>query len=970
VGLRSGSLQEVPLEAAASVRTGFDLTRIARLLLGLTRAKQSSTGLRSSRSNPALPPARLRAAAVAAFQVGCADRNPAGAPPPAAVLSGIPADRRRAATRPVSRRWLAAAAVLILVAAPAAAQAPPAGRLLVTVIDPSGAVIPNAAVTIAGEDAATRGAGPRPAVTSAAGVATMADLPAGRYTIEASFPGFETVTVHGIRVRSGDTRRTVTLPIRKVAEDVTVGRDKRSSALDPRGDAFSTVLTREQIDALPDDPDEMAKVLQAMAPPGSTIRVDGFTGGKLPPKSQIRSIRLPNMDMMAAENHGGLTGALFIDVMTQPGSGPLRGTVDFTFRDAALDARNPFTPVKPDAGLRQGGASASGTVVPGRSSFSVSAQRASQFDSGSILAALPGSTLAGPVRRPSDRLAVNALFDQALPAGHMLRASFGRTSASHQNLGVGGYDLPDRAYATSGADGQVRLSENGPVGRRFFLDSRLQVHWSDTTAVSAVEAPAIEVLDAFTSGGAQQAGGHHEVDFTASSDLDYVRGHHAFRAGVLIEGGRYRSDARANYLGTYTFASLADFEAGRPSNFTERLGDPAVRYTNLQTGVYGEDNWRVSKSVMFSAGLRFEAQTIVPHGSGFSPRLSLTWAPFAGGGTVLRAGWGRFTDWLDTATYEQTLVVDGTRQQEINIVDPAYPEPGASGSVLTPNRYAIDPGLALPASQAVTAGVQQTIARSWRMSAALTVRRGAHLLRGRNLNTPIGGVRPDPRFGNVVDVTGDAGMRSTTLSVGTTFIVPDRRRLLLAASYALTSSETDTTGPLSLSANGDTLSTEWGPSLPRHRFAALFSLQPLGGLSVNLTARAQSGTPYTITTGQDGNGDGVFNDRPSGVARNSARTAPQWDLGLRVSYAIGFGPPASQAGGQRVTVMMGGGGVQGGFSGGGERRYRIEFYAAADNVTDHHNLIGYSGVETSPFFGQPTSVLNPRRIELGVRFAF
>ena len=68
------------------------------------------------------------------------------------------------------------------------------------------------------------------------------------------------------------------------------------------------MLTREQIDALPDDPDEMEAVLKAMAPPGSTIRVDGFTGGKLPPKSQIRSIRLPRMDMFAAQNHGGMSG--------------------------------------------------------------------------------------------------------------------------------------------------------------------------------------------------------------------------------------------------------------------------------------------------------------------------------------------------------------------------------------------------------------------------------------------------------------------------------------------------------------------------------------------------------------------------------------------------------------------------------------------------------------------------------------
>jgi hypothetical protein len=32
--------------------------------------------------------------------------------------------------------------------------------------------------------------------------------------------------------------------------------------------------------------------------------------------------------------------------------------------------------------------------------------------------------------------------------------------------------------------------------------------------------------------------------------------------------------------------------------------------------------------------------------------------------------------------------------------------------------------------------------------------------------------------------------------------------------------------------------------------------------------------------------------------------------------------------------------------------------------------MGYSGVMTSPFFGEPTTVLNPRKIELGARFGF
>ena len=81
---------------------------------------------------------------------------------------------------------------------------------------------------------------------------------------------------------------------------------------------------------------------------------------------------------------------------------------------------------------------------------------------------------------------------------------------------------------------------------------------------------------------------------------------------------------------------------------------------------------------------------------------------------------------------------------------------------------------------------------------------------------------------------------------------------------------------------------------------------------MNVNVRAQSGAPYNITTGFDANGDGVFGDRPAGVGRNTARTAAQWDLGMRVSYAIGIGKRAQATGGgpQAVMISMGGGGVQ------------------------------------------------------------
>jgi hypothetical protein len=804
------------------------------------------------------------------------------------------------------------------------------------------------------------------------------NLVPGRYTLQVEYPGFETVVLRDLRIRAGDTRRTVLLRIAKIDQEVNVTRDKQTAALDPLGSAFSTVLTREQIDALPDDPDEMERVLKAMAPPGATIRVDGFTGGKLPPKSQIRSIRLPRMDAMAAQNHGGLSGAMHIDIMTQPGMGPTRGSVDFAFRDDALNARNPFAPVKGEESLQRYSASLNGTIKPNRSSYAVTVQRNVQVDTSNLLAAAPAGTVAAPVRQPLGSYLVTGRFDQAVTKEHALRVSFQRSDTSRRNLGIGGYDLPERAYSSESADNLLRLSENGPLGRRFFTESRLQIHWFGSENRSAVEEQTIRVLDAFTSGGAQMSGGTNTLEFEAASDLDYVRGRHSWRTGILLEGGRYHADDRSNYLGTYTFSSLADYEAGTPLSYTRRVGDPNVRYKNLQAGLYVQDDFRIVRSVMLSYGLRYEVQSLVSDYDGFSPRLSVTWAPVKSGRTTIRGGWGWFDDWLSTGVYQQAVQVDGFRQRELNILNPSYPDPGTEGWTPPTNRYLLGDGLILPGGMSMNAGIDQQLTGSLRVNATYTYRRGRNLLRGSNRNAPVAGVRPDPSFSNVIEVVPDAASRAHSLNVGATMILLNWHRTLFAANYTYTRSETDTSGAFSLPASGDDISQEWGPSAPRHRFGGQFNIEIIRNLGVSLSVRAQSGSPYNITTGADSNGDGVFNDRPAGVGRNSALTAGQWDIGARLSYAIGFGPrrqTGAGGGGTQVMVAIGGsgGGMPGGgisVSGANDKRFRLEFYATAQNVTNHDNYTGFSGVMTSPFFGQPTTVLNPRKLELGARFGF
>src|SRR2546422_11505935 len=86
---------------------------------------------------------------------------------------------------------MAAAAALHIASGSALAQTAPTGTLRVTVVDPSGAVIVGATVTVSGGDDATRRATVATVRTSDTGVAVVPALMPGRYTLEAGFPGLE-----------------------------------------------------------------------------------------------------------------------------------------------------------------------------------------------------------------------------------------------------------------------------------------------------------------------------------------------------------------------------------------------------------------------------------------------------------------------------------------------------------------------------------------------------------------------------------------------------------------------------------------------------------------------------------------------------------------------------------------------------------------------------------------------------------
>src|SRR4026209_754417 len=165
----------------------------------------------------------------------------------------------------------------------------------------------------------------------------------------------------------------------------------------------------------------MQQQLQDMAGPNAILRIDSFEGGRLPPKSQIKAIHITR-DAFAAENHSA--HGLFIDIITQPGVGPLRGGANIRLRDGSMSARSPLATTKGPDRMQNYNAFFSGALLKEKSSFSLSLNGGTSFATPKRFVYIPGvGTRSEPldIRQPSDNVGIFGLVDYAITKDQTLR---------------------------------------------------------------------------------------------------------------------------------------------------------------------------------------------------------------------------------------------------------------------------------------------------------------------------------------------------------------------------------------------------------------------------------------------------------------------------------------------------------------------------------------------------------------------
>ncbi len=633
------------------------------------------------------------------------------------------------------------------------------GALRGQVTDELGALVVGATVTLVAADGSEKAA-----TTNAEGVYTINSLVPGPYTLRVAAPGFTGYETTGLTIAAGprtthDVRLVVTLEKQVITVTEEQGLDT-----DPKSNADAVVLKGQELDVLPDDPEALASAVQAMAgpatgPDGGQVFIDGFTGGRMPPKESIREVRI-NQNPFNAENNG--IGFGNIEIFTKPGADKLRASSFFNFSDESLNSRNPFAPSRAPFQIRYYGGSVSGPITKGKSSFFVDFQRRVTDDNAIINAQVLNSNLIPTpfnvaLLVPNRFFSFSPRFDYQLNPANTLVVRYSYTNTKADNVGASDFSLPERAFSRSNTTQTLQVTETAILSPAMMNETRFQYIRTRGEQDGNNVIPTIVVQDAFISGGSQVGLAHNNEDrWELQNYSTWTRGRHILRFGVRLRGVKITDFSPQNFGGTFTFsggdAPLLDANnqivlnaqnqpilipitsleryrrtllfqgnpnlrelGGGVTQFSRAGGNPEASVTQTDMGLFVQDEWRIRPNLTFTAGLRYERQTNISSNYNFAPRLFFAWAPggtSVGGGPggpsssspkmVIRGGIGVFYDRFGERATLLANRFDGENQLDFRVFNPV---------VLDTSTFSLNGVTNVPSIESLTAFAAPQIVR-------------------------------------------------------------------------------------------------------------------------------------------------------------------------------------------------------------------------------------------------------------------
>jgi len=842
------------------------------------------------------------------------------------------------------------------------------GAMRGQVTDPSGAAISSANVIMTPANGA-----PIVIKSNDQGMYEFKNLPAGKYTLTVAASGFTLYENDNVVVADQPLRLNVTMAIEVETQKVQVSDTAPTIDVNPTNNAGSITISGKELEALPDDPDELQSDLQALAGPsagpnGGQMYIDGFTAGQLPPKSSIREIRV-NQNPFSSEYDK--LGYGRIEIFTKPGTDKLHGQFMADGNDSAFNTTNPFlgNGVPPYYSTQFNGNV--GGPINKKASYFFNVDRRDVNELSVISGADPagnGTTkLAESIPNPRQRTNVGPRIDWAISKNNTLTVRYQYYRDTQQGELSNSLSLPTQAYAPESTENTVQISDTQVFGSKIVNETHFQYNRDRNTQNPVDTNPAVSVLGDFLGGGNGEGTLNDlQNNYEGQNYTSMIEGNHTIKFGGRFRVTQATDSSTSGFNGTFVFPGFSAYTSAAPSQLTVTTGSPLAKVTYFDAEPYVQDDWRVKPNITLSLGLRFEAQNDIQDHNDWAPRLGFAWG--VGGRNsapkfVLRGGSGIFYDRFQVTPLLQAQHLNGIAQQEQVIINPTcYPDrldapitvPISScgtPSTITSSIYQIDPRLRAPGTLQSAVSVERQVTKSATLAVTYLNSRGFDQFVTINSNAPNLGLPcypncPAPSQNqNVYRYVSEGNFKQNQLMVNSNVRIGSK--LQLFGYYSLSYANSDTAGVSSFASNSYDISQDYGRASfdVRHRLFLggsiglpyLFRLSPFMVFS--------SGTPFNIVSPLDLNGDSLYNNRPSLVSTATCPgtqisgtiyctqlgtfdvlgvtgtrlpinygTGPNhFVMNLRLTKTIGFGPSTKDS-------RNGGGGDGGRGPGGGGRR--------------------------------------------------
>jgi hypothetical protein len=851
---------------------------------------------------------------------------------------------------------LASAGILQTPSSAAQVSMPGVGVISGTVFDPSGAAIPGAKVVLIGAD----GTSVDQSLTDNAGVFRFNNAADGDYIVDIQATGFqETKTNAVVGVKQPPSLRVV-MPIAVENQTVNVGAEGAPQVSTEIGEnQNANTIDRNALDRVPvfdqDYITTMSRFLDdsATGTNGVSLVVNGIeANGPGVTASAVQEVKI-NQNPYSARF--ARPGRARLEIITKSGTPNFHGSLNFMFRDSVFDASNAFATSKPPEQRRYFEGSLTGPLGHSKhTTFLLSLDEDQEDQQAFVVAEVqPGVQLNENVANPTRHFFGSGRVFHDLANGDLFWIGYSYERRTVENQGVGGTVLPSAATDTKFQEDEVNISYRHSFSPRWVNQLQFLLGHYDSPVSSVTNAPQIVVSGAFTGGGAQADSRRTEYHFDGTDFSTYVSGKHQLSFGVDIPDiSRRGVDNFTNQLGTYTYPSLDAYATGNATTYLMQQGNGHTVFLETVLGAFIEDNIRLKPNLSVYLGMRYYFQNYFHDDpNNFAPRFGFAYAPTKHGSTVIRGGAGVFYDRTGPSPIADLLLFNGVNLLRFIVNNPVIQDPGnpTPPPINVPTSVVVlDPRAGIPYSVQYSVGVERQVTAKSTFSAAFVGSRSIDAFRSIDANAPLPpnySSTPNPNLGQVREMQSEGYQKSAALEL--TFRGKPSKWLSGQAQYTFGKTYNNTSGITYFPENSYNPTADWARSDNdrRHKFDLLASSQPTRYFTAGVALSLYSGKPVNITTGADNNQDGVVNDRPAGVLRNTMPGPGMIELDLNVAHDFVLSKSRKEA--RTLTVALN-----------------------SFNVLNHPNDVTYVGIVTSPFFGHAVAALPPRRMQLDVQFKF